>query len=278
MAWLTTQIWVELLIAALFGGLIGWALRARSLATMGGSASASSSAAGPAKRVLELEAQLRAQKEETTELRARLAAAVDKQAQAPAAGADEEGSLAWRNRYLESRVRFLEGKVADAGAAPATPAVSADAEGADEPTRLRWRNRYLEGRVQYLEEELARAGGPAADAPVEPAPAARTPVAPIVATVEEGRPQALTAPRDGKPDDLKEIAGIGPKLERTLNDLGVFHFEQIAAWTAAEIAWVNAYISFRGRIERENWVGQAAQLAKGLETDGKRAYREGRHT
>ena len=71
----------------------------------------------------------------------------------------------------------------------------------------------------------------------------------------------LSAPRDGRGDDLKEIAGIGPKLEKMLQSLGVYHFDQIAAWTPAEIDWVNAAISFRGRIERERWVEQAQRLA-----------------
>ena len=72
----------------------------------------------------------------------------------------------------------------------------------------------------------------------------------------------LDAPLGGIPDDLKKIKGIGPKLESTLHENGVFHFHQIAAWNAREIAAMNDRLSFRGRIEREKWVSQAQVLMK----------------
>lgn len=78
----------------------------------------------------------------------------------------------------------------------------------------------------------------------------------------EKQPETLTAPRDGGADDLKKISGVGPKLEGVLNDLGFWHFDQIAKWTADEIAWVDSRIKFKGRIERDNWMAQAAELAK----------------
>lgn len=86
---------------------------------------------------------------------------------------------------------------------------------------------------------------------------------------EEGtKPLRLDAPRDGAPDDLKRIKGIGPKLEQLCFDLGFFHFDQIAAWTEDEIAWVNANLTgFTGRVTRDNWVEQAKLLAEGGETD-----------
>jgi len=77
---------------------------------------------------------------------------------------------------------------------------------------------------------------------------------------EPRRPPALPA-ADGSADDLKMISGIGPKLEQTLNDLGIYHFRQIAALQPAEIAWLDTHLTFRGRIEREDWVGQARKLA-----------------
>ncbi|MEQ1942925.1 NADH-ubiquinone dehydrogenase [Mesorhizobium sp. VNQ89] len=73
------------------------------------------------------------------------------------------------------------------------------------------------------------------------------------------QPKSLAKPK--KADDLKAIAGIGPKLEKVLNELGVWTYSQIAGWTAEEIAWVDDYLSFTGRIERDNWTGQAAALA-----------------
>lgn len=78
------------------------------------------------------------------------------------------------------------------------------------------------------------------------------------------KPAMLDTPRDGLPDDLKLIKGVGPKLEKLCNSLGVWHFEQIAAWTEAEIAWVDANLEgFKGRVSRDGWVEQATRLARG---------------
>ena len=81
------------------------------------------------------------------------------------------------------------------------------------------------------------------------------------------RPTGLAAARGGVADDLKRIKGIGKVNEGRLNELGVFHFDQIAAWTRPEIRWVGTYLSFPGRIDREDWSGQAGLLAQGLDTE-----------
>ena len=73
--------------------------------------------------------------------------------------------------------------------------------------------------------------------------------------------------RDGKTDDLKRISGIGKQNEGRLHALGIWHFDQIAAWSDEEIKWVGSYLAFSGRIAREDWKGQAAVLAKGGVTD-----------
>lgn len=82
-----------------------------------------------------------------------------------------------------------------------------------------------------------------------------------VADVAEQEPKLLTAAREGGADDLKRISGVGPKLEIVLNDLGFYHFDQIAAWGPAEVAWVDARLKFKGRIERDNWITQATAFA-----------------
>lgn len=64
-------------------------------------------------------------------------------------------------------------------------------------------------------------------------------------------------------DDLKKLSGVGPALEKKLLDAGVTTFAQIAAWTDADIAAMDEQLSFKGRIEREGWVEQAKELAKG---------------
>jgi predicted flap endonuclease-1-like 5' DNA nuclease len=107
-----------------------------------------------------------------------------------------------------------------------------------------------------------------AAAPAEPAPqpeAEPEEAAPSRAD-GEGKPELLDAPR-GAPDDLKRIKGVGPKLEEKLNGLGIFHYSQIAAWGADEIAWVDDQLNFRGRIDRDGWIEQAKTLAAGGETE-----------
>ena len=73
------------------------------------------------------------------------------------------------------------------------------------------------------------------------------------------QPKAMDKP--AKPSDLKAISGIGPKLEKVLNGLGIWTYAQIAAWSPQEIAWVDDYLSFNGRIGRDEWTAQAAVLA-----------------
>lgn len=77
------------------------------------------------------------------------------------------------------------------------------------------------------------------------------------------KPRAIARPAVA--DDLKAIAGIGPKLEKVLNDLGIWTYAQIAAWEKPEIGWVDDFLSFGGRIDRDGWLAQAARLAKGTD-------------
>ena len=97
----------------------------------------------------------------------------------------------------------------------------------------------------------------ATPAKAEPAPSA-----------DGKRPKALKAARGGKADNLKEIKGIGPNLETLCNTLGFYHFDQIAGWSADEIAWVDQNLEgFKGRVSRDQWVRQAKVLAAGGETE-----------
>jgi predicted flap endonuclease-1-like 5' DNA nuclease len=142
-------------------------------------------------------------------------------------------------------------------------AVSANTGEADGLRRdlaeCRSKGQALTSRVAELEAQLASARAAAA------APAAVvTPVAaPVMAAVPQARPVGLDGPRGGKPDDLKLIVGVGPKLEALCNRLGFWHFDQIAAWTPAEVAWVDDNLEgFKGRVTRDNWIAQARDLAK----------------
>lgn len=86
------------------------------------------------------------------------------------------------------------------------------------------------------------------------------------AALPGSQPMGFRKALDGKADDLKRIRGIGKVNEKKLNDLGIWHFSQIAKWKKAEVEWVDAFIAFNGRIAREDWVGQAKTLAKGGDT------------
>ena len=125
----------------------------------------------------------------------------------------------------------------------------------------------------------AATGGAGTAAPAAKAPAAAKPAAkpagtakgekpaPAPEAAEAGRKPAnlLDAPRDGQADDLKKITGLGPKMESALNAEGVFHFDQIAAWSDAELAYMDEALSLRGRAARDGWVAQAAALAEDKE-------------
>ncbi|MFQ6549074.1 NADH-quinone oxidoreductase subunit E [Aestuariibius sp. 2305UL40-4] len=77
----------------------------------------------------------------------------------------------------------------------------------------------------------------------------------------EREPERLDTP-PGEADDLTRINGIGPKLADLLNEMGFYHYRQIAAWGDEEIAWVDARLKFKGRITRDDWVEQAKALSE----------------
>ncbi|WP_246765244.1 NADH-ubiquinone dehydrogenase [Aminobacter sp. SR38] len=123
----------------------------------------------------------------------------------------------------------------------------------------------LIAEVKTLARKLEQAEAkPAVAATVEPA-VIETAVfeeAPVGLQPEDFR-QPASIERPETPDDLKAISGIGPKLEQVLNGLGIWTYGQIAGWTAEEVAWADDYLGFKGRIGRDDWIGQAATLAGG---------------
>ena len=109
---------------------------------------------------------------------------------------------------------------------------------------------------------VAEAEAPKVDA--APKAEAKKPAAKKAETKKAEAPtEALFTAPEGAADDLKKISGVGPVLEKKLNGLGITTYAQIAAFTADDIAKVDEALSFKGRIERDNWLQQAADLAKG---------------
>ncbi len=166
----------------------------------------------------------------------------------------------------------------------------------EEMARLRWRNRYLEGRLAYFEqaEEIVEEASEEAaaepvtepeaetsepdeeEAPAEtpeptPEPASETPaedeVHPsdaMLAELDGKQPDSIEKPSNGG-DDLTAITGVGPRIAEVLNGLGIWTYEQVAAWLPENETWIENHLSFKGRVSRENWVGQAKDLIAAAE-------------
>lgn len=179
-----------------------------------------------------------------------------------AANADVDVLLRWRMLYLERRVAHLQSLTAAADAPAPVEEVVLYPAGPD-PDRWKWRARYLEARTRHLEQRLA-------ERPVEIAAPLAAPIAEEEAAPEpapppptrSAKPAMLASARNGAPDDFTLIEGVSLLQQTTLYSIGVFHFDQIAAWTPENVAWVDQYLRLRGRIEEEEWVEQAGDLAR----------------
>ncbi len=124
-------------------------------------------------------------------------------------------------------------------------------DGTEVPTTTPW---LAKAKVQHSDD----AKSAAAKSP----PRAANPAADAQNTTGK-QPAALIAPRSGLADDLQKIEGIGPALEKLLNGLGVFHFDQMASWGSDEIAWIDGNLKgFRGRASRDKWVAQAKLIGE----------------
>jgi NADH-quinone oxidoreductase subunit E len=122
--------------------------------------------------------------------------------------------------------------------------------------------------AKSVADEIAKPSGRSA-ASDEPAKRERASKPARETVMERQAPEMPVAmPKPDKPDDLKAITGVGPKLEQVLNGLGIWTYDQITALTPAEIDWIEDYLSFKGRITRDDWLGQAAKLAAGGKGSG----------
>jgi NADH-quinone oxidoreductase subunit E len=195
-----------------------------------------------------------------------------RQLSAPEGGATTltDATLFDGSRIGAWRKRFEEG--AAAAPAPAAPAASAA------PTPIAAAPPVPVAPAASKPQTVVSAPAPAAAPPV--AVAAAPPVAavpssgPAPAGSAGSKPVMLTAARDGKPDDLELIWGVGPKLAAMLNRMGVFHFDQIAAWTAENLVWVDQNLEgFKGRASRDKWIDQAKKLATGWRPESQQGDR-----
>lgn len=151
-------------------------------------------------------------------------------------------------------------KAAPAAEAPSpAPAFSAKEANKTAPAVEAVANKQREGALPiagapgaYTSPELAKA---------KPTGIIGKTVAAKPSLTDANRPAGIDKPETV--DDLKLVSGIGPKIEGILHSLGIYRFAQVAAWTPDQRAWVDGYLNFKGRIERDNWQKQAEALAKG---------------
>lgn len=133
-------------------------------------------------------------------------------------------------------------------------------EAAANASKARKATETLIAEAQTFAREVTDIAAGATEKALDPIAAEAASVATPGLMPEDFRqPAAMAKPL--QPSDLKAISGIGPKLEKVLNGLGIWTYGQIAAWAPEEIAWVEDYLSLAGRVRRDDWTGQAAALA-----------------
>ncbi|WP_454849027.1 NADH-quinone oxidoreductase subunit E [Rhizobium binxianense] len=149
--------------------------------------------------------------------------------------------------------------------APVPPSEAARAKSTDAETNAALKTPATAPKAAAKNAKAAEQQPISGTAPAEPAAKAETAPAVKPSLADKNRPAGIEKP--AAPDDLKLISGVGPKIEATLNEIGIFTFVQIAGWKKAEREWVDGFLNFRGRIERDDWVKQAKALAKGGEAE-----------
>ncbi|MEL6620614.1 MAG: hypothetical protein AAFP16_17190 [Pseudomonadota bacterium] len=153
-------------------------------------------------------------------------------------------------------------------ASSAAPAAAAEIKPS---TQLAGQAELAERKGEWKYEGDGAKAKPAKKAPAKKAPAKKAAAkadAPAAAEGPGTKPATMDAAREGGPDNLKLIKGVGPKLEALLHSMGFYHFDQVAAWGADEVAWVDQNLEgFKGRVSRDDWVAQARILAAGGETE-----------
>ncbi|QWW69101.1 NADH-quinone oxidoreductase subunit E [Rhizobium sp. WYJ-E13] len=164
------------------------------------------------------------------------------------------------------RTRTGKAPAAAVDGAPVPPSEAARPKSTDAETNASLKTPATSPKASAKNAKAAEVqplSGTAASEPAPKATAAETTAKPSL--TDKNRPAGIEKP--AAPDDLKMISGVGPKIEATLHEIGIFTFAQIAGWKKAEREWVDSFLNFRGRIERDDWVKQAKALAKGGEAE-----------
>jgi len=186
----------------------------------------------------------------------------------PSGETDEElAQLRWRNRYLEGRLAYFEQtpdgedeaeteteapKLVEDAASTSDPEPEIDTD-TDPETEI---EADVEPEPAEIIEDLSESeedeAAAVAEDEVHPSEA-------MLAELEGAQPEQVEQPDSGG-DDLTTITGIGPRIAEVLNSLGIWTYSQIADWQPEHETWIENHLSFKGRVSRENWVGQAKDL------------------
>lgn len=177
------------------------------------------------------------------------------------AESDEElARLRWRNRYLEGRLAYFEAGEAEAEAEAEAEESESEPALAEEAVAEPEVEASSSATVEQEDGESEPAAEPAVEAEAPAAdPEDVHPSEAMLAELEGVQPEQIEKPDNGG-DDLTAITGIGPRIGEVLNELGIFSYAQIAAWTPENETWIENHLSFKGRVSRENWVEQAKAL------------------
>jgi predicted flap endonuclease-1-like 5' DNA nuclease len=248
MTYLITQIFILLLLAGLLGLVLGWYLTR---------ISAASQRAALQSRLASAEADVR-------ELRAEIATTT---------AAREDAEAARRQLVDELATAKAEGGQRDEDHASELAALRDELDSC--------REQLATGAAVMDSVVEAPQAPPASSGPIARVSAAAAQAAAAMkeaeTTVSESDSAVADAADDGAPplmtegddraDDLQQIKGIGPKIASILDEMGIRRFDQIAAWSPENVAWVNDRLRFKGRIEREKWIPQAKALLAGRDSE-----------
>lgn len=181
---------------------------------------------------------------------------------------------AWKKRFEETSDAGKSADDAPAPSAPASPepksASSAQPTPAVHPAAL-----AAMANAGLVKELEARSGGKALSAgELDKIKSDMLRNRAIAAAAALKEPELIKEPRGGKGDDLSLIWGVADKMVEKLNEMGIWHFDQIAQWTPDNVAWFESRLDgFKGRVTRDKWIEQAQKLASGWRPENKAGQR-----
>lgn len=222
MTYLITQIFVFLLVAALFGVLLGWYLTRIAAASERG----------------RLDARIDSIRKQAEQLQGERDAAVT-----------AHDNAERERRLLSDEIGGLRAELDAARAQVVQPSGDIEALSAE-----------LEACRQSLAAFTAPVTGNEQVVDTAAIADAAAAAAAGIGSLMDDAGAAAAQESDVKADDLQQIKGIGPKIAGILHDLGIRQFAQIAAWTPENVDWINDHLKFKGRVERERWIEQARAL------------------